>query len=85
MTFAMPKSPKGKQDDALPRIPFDDALRTILKAPPKHIYLAFLAPDIVQRIIRGDHPPEWNATRLIRAVPLPLAWDEQRTRLGLIS
>ena len=49
------------------------------------LYLAFLAPDIVQRIIRGDHPLEWNAARLIRAVPLPLAWDEQRVRLGLIG
>ena len=48
------------------------------------VYLAFLAPDIVQRIVRGEHPLTLNATRLIRAVPLPLAWDEQRTRLGLL-
>ena len=31
----MQKAPK-KPDDALPRIPFDDALRKILKAPPQH-------------------------------------------------
>ncbi|HEV2219619.1 MAG TPA: recombinase family protein, partial [Casimicrobiaceae bacterium] len=49
------------------------------------IYLAFLAPDIVQRIIRGDHPIELNAARLMRAVPLPLHWGEQRARLGLVT
>ena len=49
------------------------------------IYLAFLAPDIVQRIMKGDHPPSLNATRLIRMTPLPMAWDEQRELLGLIS
>ena len=49
------------------------------------IYLAFLAPDIVQRIMKGDHPPSLNATRLIRMTPLPMAWDEQRELLGLTS
>ena len=49
------------------------------------IYLAFLAPDIVQRIMKGDHPPSLNATRLIRMTPLPMAWDEQRALLGLSS
>jgi len=47
------------------------------------MYLAFLAPDIVQRIVRGDHPMALDVTRLIRSVPLPLAWDEQRTLLGM--
>ena len=47
------------------------------------IYLAFLAPDIVQRIIRGDHPLELNVGRLIRMVPLPMTWDEQRMLLGM--
>jgi DNA invertase Pin-like site-specific DNA recombinase len=47
------------------------------------IYLAFLAPDIVQRIIQGDHPPELNTDRLIRMVPLPLAWNEQRVLLDM--
>jgi site-specific DNA recombinase len=50
-----------------------------------YIYLIFLAPDIVQRIIRGERPLEWNAARLIHAVPLPLDWDQQRARLGRIS
>ena len=49
------------------------------------IYLAFLAPDIVQRIMKGDHPPSLNATRLIRMTPLPMVWDEQRELLGLTS
>ena len=49
------------------------------------IYLAFLAPDIVQRLRKGDHPPSLNATRLIRMTPLPMAWDEQRELLGLTS
>lgn len=47
------------------------------------IQLAFLAPDIVQRIHRAEHPLELNANRLIGMVPLPLAWKEQRTLLGM--
>lgn len=49
------------------------------------VYLAFLAPDIVQRILRGDHPPELNATRLIRMTPLPTVWADQRKLLGLMA
>ena len=47
------------------------------------VHLAFLAPDIVQRILRGDHPLELNAERLIRIVPLPPAWGEQRALLAM--
>jgi len=47
------------------------------------IQLAFLAPDIVQRIVRGDHSPEFTADRLIRLVPLPIAWDAQRKLINL--
>jgi hypothetical protein len=32
----MNTSDKKKGDESLPRIPFDDALRKILKAPPQH-------------------------------------------------
>jgi DNA invertase Pin-like site-specific DNA recombinase len=46
------------------------------------IKLAFLAPDIVQRIARGEHPPQFNADRLIRMVPLPDEWEAQRILLG---
>ena len=49
------------------------------------IYLAFLAPDIVQRIVRGEHPKELNADRVIRMVPLPDAWADQRTLFGSSS
>jgi site-specific DNA recombinase len=47
------------------------------------LYVAFLAPDIVQQIAKGDHSPQLNADRLMRKVPLPAAWSEQRAALGL--
>ena len=47
------------------------------------IYLAFLAPDIVQRILDGDHPMAWNATRLLRMTPQSTDWVEQCRQLGL--
>ena len=49
------------------------------------IHLAVLAPDIVQDIVRGEHPPSLNADRLIRMVPLPMDWAQQRSRLGFGS
>jgi site-specific DNA recombinase len=49
------------------------------------LYLGCLAPDIVERVLRGQHPPELNADRLIRVVPLPLDWKEQRQLLGMTS
>ena len=45
-------------------------------------YLGTLAPDIVQSIFRGDHPPALNAERLIHMVPLPMDWSEQPALLG---
>ena len=45
-------------------------------------HLAMLAPDIVQKITHGDHPPALNAERLIHLVPLPMDWTEQRSLLG---
>ena len=47
------------------------------------VNLAFLAPDIVQRIVRGDCPMDLNSDRLIRMVPLPVSWDEQRALLRM--
>ena len=47
------------------------------------MHLAFLAPDIVQRIHRGEQPTELNANRLIRLGPLLLSWVEQRALLGM--
>ena len=46
------------------------------------IHLAFMAPDIVQRIARGEHPRELTAVRLMRILPLPEDWSEQRALLG---
>jgi hypothetical protein len=47
------------------------------------MYLAFLAPDIVQRIVKGDQPPDLGTDLLMQSVPLPLSWAEQRSALGL--
>lgn len=49
------------------------------------IYLAFLDPGIVRRILSGDHPSELSADRLIRMVPLPESWEEQRKLLSMNS
>lgn len=40
--------------------------------------LNFLAPDIVERFMSGQHLPSWTAKRLSRWGPLPVSWDEQR-------
>ena len=49
----------------------------------KVINLAFLSPDIIERILCGRHPENLNAGRLIRMVPLPMTWAQQRVRLGM--
>jgi hypothetical protein len=49
------------------------------------LYLAFLAPDIVQRIARGEQPMGLSTKRLLAQAPLPLLWDEQRRLLGFGS
>ena len=46
------------------------------------VYLAFLAPDIVERIVRGAQPAELNIKRLLAMAPLPMDWSEQRRLLG---
>ncbi len=40
--------------------------------------VAFLAPDIVVRILIGDHTATLTPERLRKACPLPAGWDEQR-------
>lgn len=45
--------------------------------------LSFLAPDIVARLLSGEHPPEITATRLMADTRLPLDWAGQRSLLGL--
>ncbi|MHA1524865.1 MAG: hypothetical protein ACTSY1_10740, partial [Alphaproteobacteria bacterium] len=44
--------------------------------------LSFLAPDIVKNILQDSHPLELSAKRLVNEVRLPIAWKDQRTRLG---
>ena len=45
--------------------------------------LSFLAPDIVQAILRDRHPIELNARRLAAYTHLPIDWEDQRKCLGL--
>jgi hypothetical protein len=46
------------------------------------IRLAFLAPEIVEAIIEGNHPPDLTAQTLItRRIELPLSWQAQKTAL----
>ncbi len=45
--------------------------------------LAFLAPDIVARILSGDLPLSFTAEALTKQVDLPLAWENQRALLQL--
>jgi site-specific DNA recombinase len=47
--------------------------------------LTLLAPDVVNAILSGKHPPELTARRLMDDTRLPLDWNEQRRRLGFAS
>ncbi len=67
----------------------DDSIATIARAEgltgsyvTRVVQLAFLAPDIVERIARGHQPPTLNAERLSRQVPLPMDWTVQRAKFG---
>lgn len=44
--------------------------------------LAFLAPSIVRDILEGKHPPILTSDKLMRSLPLPIDWNEQRQILG---
>jgi DNA invertase Pin-like site-specific DNA recombinase len=44
--------------------------------------LAFLAPEIVEAIVRGTQPPDLTAKKLVRRTDLPLDWQAQRGALG---
>ena len=48
------------------------------------MYLAMLAPDIIQKIARGEHPGDLTAQRLVGMLPLPEDWEEQRRLLGMV-
>ena len=45
--------------------------------------VSFLAPDIVQAILRARNPVELNAEQLSKHTALPLSWDEQCELLGI--
>lgn len=44
--------------------------------------LAFLAPDIIERIITGHQPADLNIEKLTRRMDLPIEWSKQRQLLG---
>ena len=44
--------------------------------------LAFLAPDIVARILSGAQPVDLTTEVLTKRIDLPLAWTEQRALMG---
>ncbi len=48
----------------------------------RFIQLAFLAPDIVEEILKGQHPVDLTAEKLKRLPSLPHDWVEQRRILG---
>ena len=47
------------------------------------VRLGFLAPQIVQAILRGRHPLELTAKRLSHHAKLPNEWKDQMTQLGI--
>jgi site-specific DNA recombinase len=55
------------------------------KEATRVIYLAFLAPDIVERIVSGKYPMEMTIKRMLGAAPLPLNWSDQRRELGFVE
>ena len=60
----------------------EDVQRTY---PSRIMPLAFLAPDITEAILEGRRPIDLTLDRLLAAMPLPFAWDAQRTALGFPS
>ncbi len=46
------------------------------------IPLAFLAPDIVARILSGAQPVDLTTEVLTKRIDLPVGWAEQRVMLG---
>ncbi len=48
----------------------------------RFLRLTFLAPDMVTAILDGRQPVELTASKLMADTRLPIAWAEQRARLG---
>jgi DNA invertase Pin-like site-specific DNA recombinase len=51
--------------------------------PIRVLRLAYLAPDVIEAIQAGREPDGLTVNKLMKAIQLPLAWDEQRRVLGL--
>lgn len=49
------------------------------------IYRACMATDVVRALLNASQPPTLTSEALKRAVPLPFAWDEQRSLLGFTA
>lgn len=49
------------------------------------IYAAFLDPDIVRLIERGDQPASLTSRTLLRALPLPPRFEDQRKLFGIAA
>jgi len=49
------------------------------------IRLAFLDPAIVTRIVEGKAPADIDTKRLTQTDAIPIAWSEQRQKLGFLS
>ncbi len=47
------------------------------------LLMAMLTPDIIERIAKGEHPPQLPAKKLISHLPLPADWGEQRKLFGV--
>ncbi len=47
------------------------------------IPLAFLAPDITEKILQGRQPVELTLDRVLRQKPLPIDWSAQKSSLGM--
>ena len=45
--------------------------------------LAYLAPDLTERLLSGRHPPALTAIQLSLRTVLPLEWQAQRALLGV--
>ncbi|MCX7178701.1 MAG: hypothetical protein NTX56_07995 [Proteobacteria bacterium] len=49
------------------------------------ISVALLSPDLALRILKGNHPPDLNARKLLGLMPLPERWEDQISLLGMAN
>ena len=47
------------------------------------VYLVFMAPEIIQRIVQGQQPDHLTADSLIRLGATPVTWSKQWAWLGI--